>query len=103
MRKIKYYLVLLLIFFITGCSSYDMSMKISEDKSMVYTLTILSNSYNSALASNISIYKDKFEQYGYFVSEYNDGNKYGMIVTKEFDNMSYTDEPIKVEIKLEKV
>jgi len=87
MKKIKCFFTLILLFFITGCSNYDMSMKIEKDKSMVYTLTILSNYYNDTLNNNISIYKKKFEQYGYSVEEYNVNNKYGMIISKQFDNI----------------
>lgn len=87
MKKIKCLLILIMLFFITGCSSYDMSMKIEKDKSMRYSVTILSDYYSNDLANNISIYKQKYEQYGYFVEEYNQNNKYGMIISKKFDNI----------------
>lgn len=87
MKKLKCFLTLILLFFITGCSNYNMTMKIDKDKSMIYTVTILSNGYNSTLANNISIYKEKYEQYGYSVKEYNQDNKYGMVISKVFDNI----------------
>lgn len=87
MEKMKCFIGLMLLLFITGCSNYNMSMKIDKDKSMDYTLTILSNYYNDTLNKNISIYKEKFEQYGYLVEDYNIDNKYGMIISKKFDNI----------------
>lgn len=87
MKKIKYFLTLILVIFITGCSNYNMSMKINKDKSMIYTVIITSDGYNSTLANNISVYKEKYEQYGYLVKEYNEDNKYGMIISKHFENI----------------
>jgi len=87
MKKIRYVLMLILLFLITGCSEYNMSMKIDKDKSMEYKVSILSNSYNHTLMNNISVYKEKFEQYGYVVEEYNQNDKFGMIITKQFDDI----------------
>ena len=85
MRIIKVFLILILLILITGCSNYDMTMKISKDKRVDYSLTILSNSND--FNEEITSYKEKFEQYGYLVEEYKSDNKYGMIVSKKFDNI----------------
>lgn len=87
MKKIKIFLTLMLIFLVTGCSNYNMTMKIGKDKSMEYSLIILSDYYNSNLVDSISIYKEKYEKYGYLVEEYNVESKYGMIISKKFDNI----------------
>ena len=87
MKKIRKYFMLLLIIFLTGCSSYDMSMKIGKDKTMDYSVTVLSNSPNSEFANSVAKYKEKLEKYGYSVDEYNQENKYGMIITKHYDDI----------------
>jgi len=87
MKKIKYILLLFLVVLLTGCSKYNMSMKIDKDKRMDFIITILSNYENSNITNNINIYKEKLEQYGYSVNEYNVENKYGMVISKKFDNI----------------
>lgn len=85
MKRIRKILILFLICFITGCSNYDMTMKINKNKSMIYSLMISSNSYNEEFNENIAIYKEKLEKYGYTYEQINNGN--GIIVSKVFDNI----------------
>jgi len=87
MGKIKKLILFIFVIFLTGCSSYDMSMEISKNKEMDFVITILSGYENSELADSVSIYKEKLEQYGFSVSEYNEDNKYGMIISKKYDNI----------------
>lgn len=86
MRKIKYLIIAVLLMLITGCSNYDMSMKINKNKSMEFTLTILSDD-NSEIEEEFLNYKNVLEQHNYFIERYNIDNKYGVIITKFFDNI----------------
>lgn len=87
MKKIKLFLVMLFMFFLTGCSSYEMNMEINKDKSMNLSITILSNSDDVSISDNVSLLKDKLEQYGFNVSEYNNEDNYGLVINKYYDNI----------------
>lgn len=89
MKKYNVIFILFLFIFVTGCSNLEMSMKINNNRSMFYTVYVLNENYNNEIARNISVYKQKLENNGYFVSEYNKNNKYGMIISKEYDNIDY--------------
>lgn len=97
MKFIKRILTLTLIILITGCSNYEMTMKIGKDKSMEYSIMITSNSYNNEIASNISFYKEKLEPHGYTISEYNTNNQYGIIISKYFENIDTISNGIRSE------
>ena len=43
MRNIKKFILLVFVILLTGCTNYDMSMKIDKDKSMLFSITILSD------------------------------------------------------------
>lgn len=87
MKKIKLFLVMLFMFFLTGCSSYEMNMEISKDKSMNLSITILSDYEDVIISDNISLLKDKLEQYGFNVSEYDNEDNYGLVINKYYDNI----------------
>ena len=78
---------MLFMFFLTGCSSYEMNMEINKDKSMNLSITILSNSDDVSISDNVSLLKDKLEQYGFNVSEYNNEDNYGLVINKYYDNI----------------
>ena len=75
MRNIKKFILLVFVILLTGCTNYDMSMKIDKDKSMLFSITILSDNQNE-ISNGIIILKEKYEKYGFVVSEYNQGNGY---------------------------
>lgn len=84
MRKIKYLIIVIVVMLITGCTNYDMSMKINKNKSMEFTLTILSDD-NSEIEEEFLNYKNVLEQHNYSIERYNTNNKHGVIITKFFD------------------
>ena len=86
MRNIKKFILLVFVILLTGCTNYDMSMKIDKDKSMLFSITILSDNQNE-ISNGIIILKEKYEKYGFVVSEYNQGNGYGVVMTKKFDDI----------------
>lgn len=87
MKKVKRFLILIMLILLTGCSNYDMVMEIDKNKSMDFSITILSDTVDENISKNISVYKEKLEGYGYLVSEYNKDNKYGIIISKKYDNI----------------
>lgn len=86
MINLKKFLVLIFSFLLTGCSSYNMTMEINKNKSMDFSITILSDN-NVDFSNNISYYNKKLEKYGYSVSKYTKDNKHGIYIFKHFDNI----------------
>lgn len=84
MRKIKFIFMFVFFVFITGCSSYDMSMEIKGNKQVLYTITILSE---DSLDKMINLYDKKYSKYGYSVESYEQNGKYGMMISKTFNNI----------------
>ena len=56
MRNIKKFILLVFVILLTGCTNYDMSMKIDKDKSMLFSITILSDNQNE-ISNGIIILK----------------------------------------------
>ena len=84
MKNMKKILLILFVFLLSGCSSYNMSMDINKDKSMDFSVTIMSV---DDVTGNINTLKEKYEKYGYTISEYNSNNENGIRIYKHFDSI----------------
>lgn len=86
MKKIRYFFVLILLFLVTGCSNYNVNMKVNKNKSMEISLTILSND-NTKIEEGILKYENTLIDYGYSIERYNLDNKSVVVISKYFDNI----------------
>ena len=84
MKNVKKILLILFVFLLSGCSGYNMSMDINKDKSMDFSVTITSV---DDVTGNINTLKEKYEKYGYTISEYNSDDGNGIKIYKHFDSI----------------
>lgn len=87
MNKIKLLIVSILLVFVTGCSSCEFNMKVNKDKSMLFSILVLTDSYDENFSNDIMNYKSQYEQYGFDILEYNEDGVYGVKISKKYDNI----------------
>lgn len=82
MRRFKY-LFILFIFLLVGCTDYDATMEINKDKSMKYSITVLSDN-DIKITDEL---KEKCNNYGYTVVGHSESDRYGIKIYKDFENI----------------
>ncbi len=95
MKRIKFLLaVCASLFLMTGCVKYNATMEVKADKSMdfkiLYALDFsMAGTDDTETTSEIMSPEDKkkFEEAGYKVENYNEGNYQGVILTYSVDNI----------------
>lgn len=96
LKKYRYLIILLFVFFITGCSKIDANMEFNKDKSMEFSMiyTYDKTVYPSDPSNMINEEnKNKLINAGFTVENYEVGNNKGIKISKKIDNIDdVTDE-----------
>ena len=106
MNKLKFILILLIVFVLTGCVKYDGNMKINDDGSvellMRYSMQIknpneknINNDAGGTFNSDVEVNIDDYEflkKYGYSIEDYtetleNGEEAKGVIISKKFNSL----------------
>lgn len=110
MKKIiKLSILTLLILISTGCVKANIELDIKKDKSMNFTII---EAYDKSLMesgnSEITEDKEKYEKYedsGFYVQDYKDGNMVGYTISRQFENIDLisTEGEVIYELDIEKM
>ena len=102
MKMMKYFLIIFLVLFLSGCVKYNTEMKINDDNSVELTMTYTLQTQNTDntesqnnLTTNTQVKKEDFEflkKYGFSIEDFNQDlkngkNISGIIIYKKFQSL----------------
>ena len=87
-KKFKIIISLFVIFLLTGCVNYDVTMQVNKDKSM--NLTIIESTADEYFDEDSEEEKENLKQYekaGFYIEKFKEDGKTGYKLTKKINNI----------------